>query len=232
MLDILVQSACLRSAAFAYHATGFGKAKFQDVKGDYVGTNKIAAAHRAMFALHLDGANAADLAQVLARPHLRGIIIAPQARTDLVARPVNYADQLLENAISPRVFALFRSTIERQRPGQPIEKSLLVDAAFRLKSLIHRGFDEAVDSFHTGQRTRGWQEFRPGIDPPPLAGVSGQEKAFGGDMEVQVAGPTHYGDLTEIILGLSQEITDKANPAIAHPSVLEIRIAEVESTTK
>jgi hypothetical protein len=77
MAEILVQSACLRSAGLALQATGYGKAQFQDVKGDYSGTNKIAAAHRSMFALHLDGQNAANLPPVVARPRLRPLVIAP-----------------------------------------------------------------------------------------------------------------------------------------------------------
>lgn len=125
-----------------------------------------------MFALYLDGQNAADLAPVLGRPPLRQMVIAPQARTDLVARAVNYGDQLLENAVSSRIFELFQVTLIRQLPGRPIERNLLVDATYKMKRLIHAGFDEALDAFRTGQRARGWQEVRPGPRPGPLAGVS------------------------------------------------------------
>jgi hypothetical protein len=235
MAEILVQSICLRSIRFVRQATGFGKAQFQDVTGDYSGTNKIAAAHRAIFALHLDGQNAANVAQVSARTRLKEMVVAPQARTDLVSRPVNYADQLLENAISDHVFALYRSAIERQRPGQPVEKNLIVDTTFRLKRLFHDGFDRAADAFREGQRKRGFVEFRFGSGPAPLAGVSDSEiddfldRAFDGGMKIQVAGPTHYGDLTETILGISQEITDRASPAISTPENLEKQISAVES---
>jgi hypothetical protein len=235
MSEILVQSAWLRSARFASQATGFGRARFQDVKGDYTGTNKIAAAHRALFALLLDGQNAADVTQVFVRPRLRQMIIAPQARTDLVSRPVNYADQLLENAISERVFGLFRSAIEQQRPGQPVQKDHLLATAHGLKQLLHRGFEEAADQFHAGQLKRGWKEFRPGSGPAPLAGVTDGEiddflnEAFGGGMKVHVSGPTGYGDLTEIILGTSQEITDRATLAIDRPGEMERQIHNLES---
>ena len=43
----------------------------------------------------------------------------PQARTDLVIRPVNNSDQLLENAVSAEIFRLFQSTLLRQSPVGP-----------------------------------------------------------------------------------------------------------------
>src|SRR5262245_46953744 len=200
MAEILTQSACLVSASLARQATSYAKALFQDVKGDYSGTNRIAAAHRSMFALHLDGQNAANLPAVVLRPRLRQLVIVPQARTDLVSRSVNYADQLLELAASRPVFELFQMTLARQRPGTPVEKNLLVDATLKMTRLIHLGFDEAAETFRAGQRARGWQEFRPGSDPAPLAGASDKEidsfldTALGGGMKIQVAGPTHYGN--------------------------------------
>jgi hypothetical protein len=238
MAEILVQSMCLRSAKFVSGATGIAKAKFQDQKGDYSGTNKIAAAHRAPFALQLDGRNAADLAQVAERPCLRQMVIAPQARTDLVSRPVNYADQLLENAISGPAFALFRSTIERQAPGQPLERNLLADSMMRMKGLLHNGFDDAAEAFRNAQRKRGWEQFRPGSSQAPLAGATNKEiddfldKTFGGGMKVQVGGPTEYGDLPEVILGVSQEITAKASPAVSTPGVLDAQIETFESAVR
>src|SRR5215210_6431646 len=60
MSEILVQATCLHARGWVQQATGYGKAVFQDVKGDYSGTNRIAAAHQALFALHLDGTNAAN----------------------------------------------------------------------------------------------------------------------------------------------------------------------------
>lgn len=231
MSEIMVQAAFLRSAGFAGHATGFGGAMFQDVKGDYSGTNRFAAAHRALFALHLDGMNAARLAQVLARPRLQQLVIAPQARTDLVIRPVNYADQLLENAISARVFELIRATLAHQQPGRPVEKNLLTSSIFELKQLLHIGFDEAFGSFSRSLHEKGWQEYRPGNGPGPLVGATDAEidraldKAFDGGMAIDVRGPTKYGDLTEIILGISQEITDHATPAIVKSDNLEATVA-------
>lgn len=231
MSEIMVQAAFLRSAGFAHQATGFSRAVFQDVKGDYSGTNRIAAAHRALFALHLDGTNAAYLARVLARPDLQRLTIAPQARTDLVIRPVNYADQLLENAISARVFELIRRTLALQRPGGAIEKNLLIDAIFEFKKLLHIGFDEALGTFQRGVREKGWQEYRPGHGPGPLAGVSDAEidrfldKAFGGGMTIDVSGPTKQGNLTEVVLATSQEITDHAIPEIATGDTFEATVA-------
>jgi hypothetical protein len=239
MSEILAQATCLRARGLVQQATGYGGAVFQDVKGDYSGTNRIAAAHRALFALHLDGANAANAPKVVGRPQLRHLLIAPQARTNLVIRPVNYADQLLESAVSVEVFRLIQSTLLRQIPGRPIEKSLLIDTTFRLRQLLHVGFDQAADAYRRSQRERGWVEHRPGSGPAPLAGVSDREidafldAAFDrGGIRVHVQGPTHYGDLPEHILGLSQEITDKAAPALSEPGRLDALIATVDSASK
>jgi hypothetical protein len=233
MAEILVHSACLMSLSFASRATGYGRAMFQDVKGDYSGTNRFAAAHRALFALHLDGRNAADIAKVAVRPGLRSMVIAPQARTDLVMRPVNYADQLLENAVSGRVFELFHSTLIRQSQGKPVEKHLVLDSTHRLKSLLVAGFDEAADTFRRLQRQRGWQELRLGSGPAPFGGVTTLEidKALDG-MKIQVKGPTHYGDLPEIVLGLSQEITQKAQLQICQPDQLDRMIAGIQACAR
>jgi len=238
MSEILAQATCLRARGLVHQATGYGGAIFQDVKGDYSGTNRIAAAHRALFALQLDGINAANIPKAIGRPQLRQLLIAPQARTDLVIRPVNYADQLLENAVSAEIFGLFRSTLLRQIPGRPIEKSLLIDTTFELRRLLHVGFDQAADSYRRTQRERGWIEHRPRSGPGPLAGVSDQEidqfldRAFdGGGMSIHVQGPTHYGDLPEHILGLSQEITDRASPDVSSPANLDNLIVAVDSAS-
>ena len=95
--------------------------------------------------LLLDGVNAANGPRIAVRPRLRELVIAPQARTDLVIRPVNYADQLLENAVSPEIFGLLQSTLLRQVPGRPVEKALLIDSMFRLQRLLHAGFDRAAE---------------------------------------------------------------------------------------
>jgi hypothetical protein len=189
-----------------------------------------------LFALHLDGVNAANVPKVMVRPQLRQVVIAPQARTDLVIRPVNYADQLLENVVSAEIFRLIQSTVLRQVPGRPVEKSLLIDLSFRLRQLLHVGFDQAADSYRRSQRERGWIEHRPGSGPAPLAGVSDREiddfhaAAFDrGGMRIHVQGPTRYGDLPEVILGLSQEITDKVAPALSRPGNLDALIATVDS---
>jgi hypothetical protein len=239
MSEILVQATCLRARGLANQATGYVGAAFQDVKGDYSGTNRIAAAHRALFALQLDGVNAANAPRIVARPRLRQLVIAPQARTDLVIRPVNYADQLLENAASPDVFRLLHSTVLRQAPGRPVEKALLIDSMFRLQRLLHDGFDQAAGAYRRTQRERGWTEHRPGSGPAPLAGVSDREiddflgRAFDrGGMSIHVQGPTHYGDLPEHILGLSQEITDKAVPDLSRPGNLDGLIATVDSAAQ
>lgn len=241
MSEILAQATCLRARDLANRATGYGRASFQDVKGDYSGTNRIAAAHRALFALHLDGVNATNLPRIGARPQLQQILRAPQSRTDLVIRPVNYADQLLENAVSPDIFRLIESTLLRQVPGRPVEKSLLIDTMFRLQQLLHVGFDQAAAAFGRRQREHGWTEFRSASPstPAPLAGVSDREidnfpdAAFNrGGMSIHVAGPTHYGDLPEIILGLSQEITDKSIPELSRPGNLDALIDSVETASK
>ncbi|WP_131856408.1 hypothetical protein [Bosea sp. BK604] len=241
MSEILAQATCLRARDLANRATGYGGASFQDVKGDYSGTNRIAAAHRALFALHLDGVNPANLPRIGARPQLRQMLRAPQSRTDLVIRPVNYADQLLENAVSPDIFRLIESTLLRQAPGRPIEKSLLIDSMFRLQQLLHVGFDQAAATYGRRQRERGWTEFRSATPstPAPLAGVSDREidkfldNAFErGGMSIHVAGPTHYGDLPETILGLSQEITDKSIPELSRPGNLDALIDSVDTASK
>ncbi len=238
MSEILAQATCLRARGLVNHATGYGGASFQDVKGDYSGTNRIQAAHRALFALHLDGVNAANVAQIFVRPQLRQLVIAPQARTDLVIRPVNYADQLLENAASPEIFRLLQSTLLRQVPGRRVEKALLIDSMFRLRQLLHAGFDQAADAYRRSQRERGWIEHRPGSGPAPLAGVPDREiddflgRAFDfGGMAIHVQGPTHYGDLPEHVLGLSQEITDKAVPDLSRPGKLDALVATVDSAS-
>jgi hypothetical protein len=158
------------------------------------------------------------------------MVIAPQARTDLVIRPVNYADQLLENTVSDRVFRLFHGALSWQAKGKPVERNLLIDATFRLKSLLVAGFDEAADAFSRLQRERGWVERRPGSGAPPLAGVTDREidRAFD-NMEIQVQGPTHYGNLPEIVLGMSQEITERATPQLAKPGEMESLIEAVRS---
>lgn len=236
MSEILAQATCLRARGLVNQATGYAGAAFQDVKGDYSGTNRIAAAHRAVFALHLDGVNAANGPRIAVRPRLRELVIAPQARTDLVIRPVNYADQLLENAVSPDIFGLLQSTLLRQVPGRPVEKALLIDSMFRLQRLLHAGFDQAAGSYRRLQRERGWIEHRPGSGPAPLAGVPEGEiddflgRAFDhGAMGLHVQGPTHYGNLPEHILGLSQEITDRAVPDLSRPDTLDALIATVDS---
>ena len=119
MSEILVQATCLRSRGLVHQATGHGGALFQDVMGDYSGTSRVAAAHRALFALHLDSANAANVPSIVGRPLFRNLLIAPQARTDLVIRPVNYSDQLLENAVSAEIFRLFQSTLLSRSPVGP-----------------------------------------------------------------------------------------------------------------
>jgi hypothetical protein len=238
MGEILVQAAWLRCRGFAHQATGYARAAFQDMKGDYSGTSKIAAAHRAMFALQLDGCNATNLPRVAGRPQLHALLVAPQARTDMVMRPVNYADQLLENAASQPVFELFRNTLQWQRQGQPVDRAPLMDAVLRLRQLLHDGFDAAMTAFEQGQQGRGVQEWRPGSGPAPLAGASQQQvdsfvdNAFGGGMRVHVAGPTHYGDLPAIILGLSQEITDQATPALTRPATLDAQLAALEAAAR
>ena len=232
MSEILAQATCLRARGLVNQATGYVGAAFQDVKGDYSGTNRIAAAHRALFALQLDGVNAANGPRIVARPQLRQLVIAPQARTDLVIRPVNYADQLLENAASPEVFRLLESTVLRQVPGRPVEKALLIDSMFRLQQLLHVGFDQAAGSYRRLQQERGWVEHRLGSGPAPLAGPDDfPSKAFDG-AGIHVQGPTHYGDLPEIILGLSQEITDKAVPDLSRPGNLDALIATVDSASQ
>jgi len=239
MSEILAQATCLRARGLVNQATGYVGAAFQDVKGDYSGTNRIAAAHRALFALHLDGVNAANAPRIVVRPRLRELVIAPQARTDLVIRPVNYADQLLENAVSPEIFRLLQSTVLRQVPGQPVERALLIDSIFRMQQALHVGFDQAADTYRRTQRERGWVEHRPGRGPAPLAGVSDREiddflgRAFNRDgMTIHVQGPTHHGDLPEHILELSQEITDRAVPDLARPGSLDAMIATIESASQ
>jgi hypothetical protein len=238
MSEILVQATCLRARGLANQATGYGGAAFQDVRGDYSGTNRIAAAHRALFALLLDGVNAANGPRVAVRPRLRALVIAPQARTDLVIRPVNHADQLLENAVSPAIFRLLQSALLRQVPGQEIGKALLIDSMFRLQRLLHDGFDQAADAGRRSRRERGWVEHRPGSGPAPLAGVTDREtgdalgRAFDrGGLGIHVQGPTHYGDLTEHILGLGQEITDRAVPELSRPDTLDALIAAVDAAS-
>jgi hypothetical protein len=61
--------------------------------------------------------------------------------------------------------------------------------------------------------------------PTPLAGVSDREfddflvAAFDrAGKGIHVQGPTHYGGLPEQILGLSQELTDKAIPVLSKPA--------------
>jgi hypothetical protein len=239
MSEILAQATCLRARGLANQATGYAGAAFQDVKGDYSGTNRFAAAHRAVFALQLDGVNAANGPRIVVRPRLRQLVLAPQARTDLVIRPVNYSDQLLENAASPDIFRLLQSTLLRQVPGQPVEKALLIDSMFRLQRLLHAGFDQAADTYRRTQRERGWIERRPGSGPAPLAGVADREiddflgRAFDhGGAGIHVQGPTHYGDLPEHILGLSQEITDRAVPDLSRPDTLDALIATVDSASR
>ena len=237
MSEILVQAAFLRSTGVAGQATGFGKAVFQDVTGNYSGTDRIQAAHRALFALELDGMNAAHIPHVFSRPRLRGLVIAPQARTDLVIRPVNYADQLVEDAISGRMFQLFRMTMMRQSPGRPIERNLLVDSSHALKRLLEVGYGEALEAFHRNMRESHWQEHRPGQGLAPLAGVTDAEidrfsdKAFGGVMSIQVSGPKKFGNLTEVVLGISKEITQRATPIIAQGNNLEALVDSISQAS-
>ena len=108
-----------------------------------------------------------------------------------------------------------------------------------LRRLLHVGLDQAADSYRRSMRERGWIEHRPGSGPAPLAGVSNQEiddfldKAFDrGGIRIHLEGPTHYGDVPEHILGLSQEITDKANPHLSRPENLDYVVASVDSASK
>ncbi|WP_428664212.1 hypothetical protein [Reyranella sp.] len=61
---------------------------------------------------------------------------------------MNYSDQLLENAVSPEIFRLLRSTLLQQVPRRPVEKALLIDSMFRLQRLLHAGYDHGGAGIH------------------------------------------------------------------------------------
>jgi hypothetical protein len=210
MTEILIQAVFLKSISATKQITGTSGAIFQDFRG--AKERGQVAAHRALFALKMDGRNIADVAFNPNRPKLRRALIAPQARTDMLFPPENYADRLVEIVGTRPVLDVFQLSVTYQKPGKT-EKSMVLDASFRLKQAVLRAHDDAIQRSEDILRGRGFERF----DAKKLLIFSGPSSDIvRDDIEFSLleAGPSQFLDFTIIYLGTSRAIIEKTQPAL------------------
>ncbi|WP_156971057.1 hypothetical protein [Beijerinckia mobilis] len=209
MNDILTQVVFLKSISAGRNVTGTTGAKSQDFRG----TDGQVAAHRALFAPEMDVRNIANLPLSLKRAGLRKALIAPQARTDMLFPPENYGDRLLEIVGARPVLDILRTSVEWQKPDQKAEKSMIVDATFRLRNAILRAHDDAMQKSEDILRRRGWETFDP-VRFRKFAGPASEIASESLEFVLHKAGPSQFLDLPIIYLATSKQIIEKTQPAM------------------
>jgi hypothetical protein len=152
MAELLASAMFLKMKGFAKAVTSYKGADYQDFKGSNdEAVHRVAAAHRALFALCMDGTNLADLPAVKTRMALKTMVTAPQARTDSIIAPANYADSLLEGTVNEVVYAIMKAAVALQAADAPFKLEPAIAAMGQIKQAIEQGMVQARANFENRQ---------------------------------------------------------------------------------
>lgn len=218
MQEMIVQLAALKAGGAASTLTTPTGARFQD----FTGTRANVAAHRAIFAPTVDGFNPAFLRPVARNPALRDAIIAPQARTDFLPKFANYGDRLFEIVAQDRTVDLMRRVMDRHKPSGGLEFGLLHDAMFELQELYDGAYQDAMDLHESIMSGRGWTPKR--LRDLLLSGAASPEDGDTADIaeaELQVGGPSQFGEAALVMISVSKDASAAATPEMTRRATLE-----------
>lgn len=234
MAEIAVNALFLKSRGFASVVSGYRGAAYQDFRGDDETIHRIVGAHRALFALHLNGTNMAQLPEVKKRAGLAKQLIAPQARTDMLPKPANDADSRLETAVNSTVYTCLEHAFYAQATGQPVDLDLAIIVIRRTRQMIVRGFDIAHARFHALQEERGWKK---GVVAGSFMPSDEEVDDFFDNMsETSISvyrsrKPTDYYSLIELALDMGQQETWAAAARLSTRHALQHHVAQLEALT-
>lgn len=232
MAEITVNAMFLKAKGVAGFASGYHGAKFQDYFGDRETMHRMVAAHRALFALHVDGVNMAYLPHVAARPNFSRRLAAPQARTDMIPEPANYADSRLESACNDQVFHCLRLAVEQQPKNKPLDKLLALKTIAKTRELIIQGFDGARVRFFELQAGRGEEFLGPGGLRHSLtdSDIADWDANFESSAShFQSNRPTQFRILVELAIDLGQAETQAAEATLSKALELDQHVAQLEA---
>lgn len=223
MAEIILQAAFLRSAGLLPVDTkpiSASGAKYQDFANP--GTPHYVMAHRATLTVTVGGLNFVHF--VGQRYRFRELLIAPQARTDPLPPPANYADVLFEIVSKDKTMALLQQVLRIQRPGQAVESNAIVHAVGTLKTWYSKCFDEAIDKSQAILELRGWE--RELVQMKNARQQSLLDESLADRLEEclapQEGGPSRFGEYPQVFLAMSKADADRApTPLLNRDCVLE-----------
>jgi len=223
MAEIILQAAFLRSAGLLPVDTkpiSASGAKYQDFANP--GTPHYVMAHRATLTVTVGGLNFVHF--VGQRYRFRELLIAPQARTDPLPPPANYADVLFEIVSKDKTMALLQQVLRIQRPGQAVESNAIVHAVGTLKTWYSKCFDEAIDKSQAILELRGWE--RELVQMKNARQQSLLDESLADRLEEclapQEGGPSRFGEYPQALLAMSKADADRApTPLLNRDRVLE-----------
>ena len=185
-------------------------------------------AHRAMFSVEIGGTNLANYAFALSNPKLRGVLKAPQARTDTMQPVANYADRLLEiSATKPTLDCLNHMT-SWQRSGRKLEINALADTIHIMREILVNAHVDAIKKSENILYKRGWRDEQQ--IKAHLLNEGPQSPIVKDNLEfiLQEGGPSRFGELPQIILAASQDVT-RVTKHLSHGDI-EQAVAEFTET--
>jgi hypothetical protein len=238
MAEILVNAMFLKMKGFAKAVTSFEGADYQDFTGSNdEAVHRVAAAHRAMFALYMDGVNMSSLPTVRNKETLVEYLIAPQARTDGIIAAANYADSLLEKAANADVYVIINAAVSLQMPDAAFKAEEAIAAMHRIKHIIEKGMGQALADFERRRLDESMEaEAKSGFS---MSSVTGQEIDAllsnireGGMSMYRSNRPTRYYDLVVTALSIGRQLTGAATARLAVRNTLMGYLAELEEAAK
>jgi len=207
MAEMAIHAMCLKSMGLIPESLpSFSGAQFQDFKA--IPGSNVVRAHRAIFGLEMGGKNVAQFA--LDRPSLRALLIAPQARTDPMPAPANYADRLLEIEAAMPILKLIDRLLHYQRSGAPLEANALVDIIPDMQGQLVSAHERGIAKSEDILKRRGFSEIALRdelLNSGPKSHLVEEQI----DFALAKGGPSQFGELPQIILAASQEVTERTS---------------------
>ena len=227
MAEMAIHAMCMKSMGLIPESLpSFSGAQFQDFRA-IPGSNMVRA-HRAIFGLEMGGKNVAQF--TLNRPSLQALVIAPQARTDPMPAPANYSDRLLEIEAAVPTLKLIDRLLHYQRSGAPLETNALVEILPAIHKELLSAHDRGIAKSEDILKRRGFSEMalrEELLNSGPKSPIVEEQI----DFTLAKGGPSQFGELPQIILAASKEVTERSGtPTRSDVQQVAEQVAESAAT--
>jgi len=227
MAEMAIHAMCLKSMGLVPESSpSFTGAQFQDFKA--IPDSNVVRAHRAIFGLAMGGKNVTQFA--LNRPLLYELLRAPQARTDPLLASGNYSDRLLEIEAAVPTLKLLDRLLHRQRCGKPLEVNALVDIIPDMQKELISAHDRGIEKSEEILKRRGLNEVSLKdvlLNSGPKSPIVEEQI----DFVLAKGGPSQFGELPQIILAASKEVTERhGNPTRSDVEQVAAQVQESGAT--